>query len=239
MATFQIDRLAELAHGGSRWTTKVVKIGDEECVRLVPNDPNFVKVVCSLVGIVVDVADRPSLANASWLTHLKKCRNQAQSEALNPLQPRRLFEVQESNEPAKKKVRSRTQMIEMRSNPELFEVNLGDDFIVTMQKPISQHDAVVVKLANENLDKLAEFIVFHGINPDDVTSKRAWRSSGIKGTIQIKSKGKSYFYNQNGGERQKAMTDFMSNPVIANQDGQSDDEVIGAGALPDAEPIES
>ena len=94
---------------------------------------------------------------------------------------------------SKFKRRTAVEIAELRENPEMFEVELPHEdgtssTRVWFRRPIKPTDEIVVKLDDESITKLVEFIAERGVTRDELLEKRSWRGSGKKGVWTARKK---------------------------------------------------
>ena len=173
MGSIEIIRKVDITCNGCKpWRPQIVKLGDVECIRFAVYDTALVNVVASLAGFNIDKDDRkkrPTLNKVPGFIEIKDARNKAQALELHgPAQPRRsLFGTQEddADKPSKAKKAARTlgQLSDLRSNPELFDVKIGDT-VVCLQRPIKHTDVIVARLDDQNIRPVFKIILGDGFD---------------------------------------------------------------------------
>ena len=239
MCSVTLIRRLDIKVNGKKWSPKLIHVGDQECVEVESQNYGLCHLVASLNDVPIDLKRKyVSIANLDGYKELKKQRNIQQAAALQPPAARRLFESHDdddddTDQPHKRLKQTREKIDDLRANPQLFDIALGDGRSITMQRPISQSDSFVIALNEKNLETFFDFLKESGYEQDDFYATRTYRASGVKGLYQKQSKnGKCYWYRD--GQR----TLLECSAPIEDQDGHSEhDDVVDAANLSSAEDV--
>ena len=249
----KIERAVSIRHGCAVWRTSAVNV----------DGTDYMKLLCSsslgFINVLVDKADldcgalwkskpKPTLTNVPGFIAMKTMRNECQAAELMG-KPKTLFD---GEKPRKSKSAKCTadQLADLRKNPSTFEVDLKNGKTVQLLRPVKVSDEIYVRVDEECLNNVNDFIIEGGFTVDALTQKRTYGDSGETG----KWKYGKYYYKQSkdgripcpaeaiGGanaqcEAERAEAQDEDSAAAQEQPSSADDErdVVGADDLSDAD----
>ena len=234
----------QISIGDKVWVPTILTVGGDSCTRLNPYDYAFVSIVALAAGVAsIKYKDRPTVGLLDGYTAIKRIRNAAQAVEMQPPAPKRkLFggDVDDCPRNALPK-RSHCDIAEQYRNPQMFKVSLPSQdgqssTHVWLQRPIKATDEIVIKLDQDNLSNMIEFIVERGVTRELLCQKRTYGASGRKGVWKLRGK----FWEVGKGVVPMLLhgtspSDDEDDDQVGRAASHDQDDVVGASDLPDVE----
>ena len=227
MSKVKLQHTVEVEYEGKKWKPSVVKVGVDECVVLNTHNGELVKLIANIMGIDVKMTDRPSLTHVPGFVAMMDLRNKAQAESLAPKNS--LFDNDAAHLKSK---RTRVEVKDLRSTPQLFEVKLDSTLSVMMQRPVKINDLMVVQVDDVNLENVFEFVKNVGASSEDFYTTRNYKTTGVKGVHKCKVGLYTYFYDRTSGVAQQR--DTANTLALEDQADGDDDASCDVTELPPA-----
>jgi hypothetical protein len=180
-----IDHIYSVSMGGrAAWNIKpsdVIKVGDDDFVKLKAYDYSLVKLVCE--GVMEHVPKNATLSNCPGFVELIKLRNDVQAKSFQPAAAAAaaLFEAPQVQQ-TKRKKQSAAEVRRMRDSPTAFTVSLQlKDSVryIPVIRPAHPCDEVCVKMEPEVLEAVICFVREAGMSEDDLVNKRSYRTEDL------------------------------------------------------------
>lgn len=215
--SLEIAKVLNVSFGSKSWKPVVFKVEDTECIKINPREASLVNVVIALgnfeeevkaLSASGDAKKLPYLTNLTGYLKLKDIRSRTQAEQLTAPAVKSLLSCAPKNKQKKKK-RTSQEVLESRLSPALMTVVVDDGKTITMQRPVSTHDALIVSADEESLSTFLRYIAETSAAAE-FFKRGDYKSSGRKGVWKY---GEYYYTRGENGMEQ----------VVLNTDGHHDD----------------